>query len=83
MESYLVLKQQWVVVLPSGDRYSAGSSYHLTEQDRVKTIAEVTSRLSTDIAAEREEPISDPWQVSVSESFYKKIVSARGSLRVK
>ena len=82
-KSYLALKQKWIVILPTGERYSAGSSYHLAEHDRVQMIGEVTARLSTDIAAEREEPTGEPWQVSLSESFYNKIVSARGSLRVK
>lgn len=40
----IVLRQRWVLTLPTGASYDAGYSFHLTEEDRVAFIAEVLAQ---------------------------------------
>lgn len=79
----IVLKQLWVVVMPHGAAYEAGVSYHLTEADRDRMIAEVAERLSTDMAGEREEPIGEPEPIHTTPDYYERIKSTPCGLRVR
>jgi hypothetical protein len=78
----VVLKQRWIVTMPDGTRYDAGSSYHLSEAHRVAYVQEVAGRL-TGPDSELEEPIGDPAPVPMRENFYREIVRAGGSYRIK
>jgi hypothetical protein len=83
MTQPLIVKQLWIVVLPDGRKYNAGSSYHLTDADRLQMVGDVASRLSTDMEGEREEPIGDPVQMTCSPNFYEKIKSTPHGLRLR
>lgn len=79
----VVLKQAWIVILPDGRNFDAGSSYHLTKETRDAMISEVASRLSTDMEGEREEPIGDPFPIHTTPEYYEKIKNSPHGLRVK
>lgn len=79
----VVLKQSWIVVLPDGRTFDAGSSYHLTEESRNALVSEVASRLSTDMEGEREEPIGDPFPIHTTPEYHEKIKNSPHGLRVK
>ncbi len=78
-----VIRQKWILITPQGSTYDYGSSYHLSEPDRLAMIQEVASRLSTDMEAEREEPIGDPEALATTPEYAEKIKATTHGLRVK
>lgn len=78
-----VIRQKWILITPQGSSYDYGSSYHLTEPDRLAMIQEVAERLGTDMETEREEPIGEPEILQTTPEYYKKIQQSRLGLRVK
>lgn len=78
-----VIRQKWILITPQGSTYDYGSSYHLSEPDRLAMIQEVAERLSTDMEAEREEPIGDPEALQTTPEYYEKIKATTHGLRVK
>jgi hypothetical protein len=82
-EPHKVIWQRWIVVLPTGEQFQAGYSLHVTEKDRVAMVADVATRLGTDLTNEREEPLGDPVVISVSADEYEKIQAHTHGIRVK
>ncbi len=75
----LVLRQAWIVVMPQGAAFESGYSYHLSPDGLRILMDQITARLSTDVAAEREEPQRDPEWVEVPPELYQKIKAAADS----
>lgn len=78
----VALKQHWVVRMPNGVLYTAGSSYHLTEAHRADYVKEIASCM-TGPGEERQEPLGEPLPTHVREALYEKIVAQGGSFRVR
>lgn len=55
----VVLRQRWVLTLPTGAEYDAGYSYHFNADDRVLFIAEALSTSERQADAGREEPLGE------------------------
>lgn len=78
----VVLRQRWVLVLPNGESYDAGYSYHRTAADRVRFVAARLGESERQGDAGREEPLGDAELFQVSPEQFKQVAeSPDGSLR--
>lgn len=61
-----VIRQRWVLMVPTGETYDAGYSYHLTSQDHVDYVSAVMSAAERQGDQGREEPLGAPELYQVS-----------------